>query len=123
VPIPLPPYHRQNSLERRCVMFRILYRNWTIIFPIPFRHGWNSPGFCVIFLFIALVEIRIKQAQRSHTVRPHDGQLQHTLHALRQYNKSSYSNIVVCILYNIIFICVPAYDTYYYGTYTNTIRT
>lgn len=60
----------------RCVMFRILYQNWTIIFPISFRHGLNSPGFCVIFLFIALVEIRIKQAQRSLTVRPHDGQLQ-----------------------------------------------
>lgn len=33
--------------------------------------------------------------------------LQHTLHALRQYNKSSYSNIVACILYiSYLYVCL-----------------
>lgn len=72
-----PNSHRRR--RRRCVISRFSFRPKLdyYIFPISFRHGLDLPGFCdFFFLFIALVEIRIKQAQRPRTARRCDGQLQ-----------------------------------------------
>jgi len=88
-------------------------------------------GILRYFLFIALVEIRIKQAQRSRTVRLHDGQLQ--CFPVCCNTRCTHSGSIInlhtiissCVYYIILYLymcVVRAYDTCY-GTYTNTIRT